>query len=132
MLQEQPALFIPLINMVFEKQYERDVSITCINTEAYNKDKSKIMSDIAFLIGDISYYFECQYSDDKTMAFRMFEYDFHIALTDAKRVNNFTEFDFPGSCVFYIVPKESIPKELNMKINFSNGSYDYKVPVIRL
>ena len=132
MLQEHPALFVPLINVVFGKQYGRDVPITSINTESYNKDRSKIMSDIAFLIGDISYHFECQYSDDGTMAFRMFEYDFHIALTDARRTNKFTEFNFPRSCVFYIVPKDSMPKELEMTIRFQNGSHTYSVPTIRL
>lgn len=131
-LQEQPALFIPLINMVFEKQYKRDVSITSISTESYNKDKGKIMSDIAFLIEDISYHFECQYLNDDTMAFRMFEYDFHITLIDSKRGNNFAEFNFPRSCVFYIEPKDNIPKKLKMKINFQNGSFDYEVPIIRL
>lgn len=132
MLQEHPALFVPLINMVFSKQYGHDVSITSINTESYNKDRSKLMSDMAFLIGDISYHFECQYSDDETMAFRMFEYDFHIALADAKKINNFMEFNFPKSCVFYIVPKEGMPKELEMTVNFQDGSYSYKGPVIRL
>ncbi len=132
MLQDQPALFIPLINLVFKKQYERDVLITSINTETYNKDRSKIMSDISFLIGDKTYHIECQYSDDQTMAFRMFEYDFHIALIDAKRTNNFAEFNFPRSCVFYIVPKDSMPDKLEMKINFEEESYTYKVPVIRL
>ena len=132
MLQEHPALFIPLINLVFKKQYGRNVPITSINTETYNKDRSKIMSDISFLIEGTAYHFECQYSDDKTMAFRMFEYDFHIALTDAKRTKNFTEFNFPRSCVFYIVPKESTPKELEMTVNFQNGSHTYNVPAIRL
>lgn len=132
MLQEHPALFVPLINMVFKKQYGRDVPITSMNTEGYNKDRSRIMSDISLLIENMAYHFECQYSDDRTMAFRMFEYDFHIALTDAKRTSNFTEFNFPKSCVFYIVPKERIPKELEMTVNFQNGSHVYNVPVIRL
>lgn len=132
MMQDHPALFIPFINMIFGKQYKRDVPITHINTETYNKDRSKIMSDIVFLIGNISYHIECQYSNDKTMVFRMFEYDFHIALMDSKRKSNFVEFNFPKSCVFYIVPKESMPKKLEMKINFQDGSYNYKVPVIRL
>ncbi len=132
MLQEHPALFIPLINLVFGKQYERDIPITSMGTETYNKDKSRIMSDISFLIEGLTYHFECQYSDDRIMVFRMFEYDFHIALADAKRTNNFTEFNFPRSCVFYIVPKDSMPKELEMTVHFQNGSYTYNVPAIRL
>lgn len=118
MMQEQSALFIPLINLVFEKNYEHDVPIININTKAYNKDKSKIMSDISFLIGNKTYHFECQYSDDQKMAFRMFEYDFHIALMDVKMTNNFTNFNFIRSCFFYIVPKESMPDKLEMQINF--------------
>lgn len=132
MMQEHPALFVPLINLVFKKQYGRDVPITSINTETYNKDRSKIMSDISFLIEGLTYHFECQYSDDGIMVFRMFEYDFHIALTDAKRTSNFTEFNFPRSCVFYIVPKASMPDRLEMTVNFQNGSHVYNVPVVRL
>lgn len=132
MLQEHPALFVPLINMVFEKQYGRDVPITSLNTETYNKDRSKIMSDISFLVEDLTYHFECQYSDDKMMVFRMFEYDFHIALVEARRNQNFTEFNFPRSCVFYIVPKDSMPKDLEMTVHFQNGIHTYSVPVIRL
>lgn len=132
MFQEHPSLFVPLINLVFDKHYERDVAITNINTERYNKDKSKIMADVAFLIDETPYHFECQYSDDKQMAFRMLEYDFHISLAYLKETRNYEEFSFPNSCVFYIIPSKKIPQNLKFKIDFQDGSYDFSVPVIRL
>lgn len=38
--QEHPSLFVPLINLIFDKHYKRDVAITNINTEIYNRDGS--------------------------------------------------------------------------------------------
>ena len=131
-LLTHPSLFVALVNLVFKKEYQKDVHITNLNTETYNKDNSKIIFDTSFIIDGITYHFECQYTNDGAMVFRMFEYDFHIALADAKRTNNFKEFTFPNSCVFYILPKESMPASLDMKINFQDGFYNYKVPVIRL
>lgn len=131
-LLEHPTLFIALVNIVFKKNYKKNTKITNLNTETYNKDTSRVVFDTSFIINGITYHFECQYTNDGTMVFRMFEYDFHIALADAKRTNNLKEFNFPNSCVFYIVPKENMPETLEMKINFQDGSYNYKVPVIRL
>lgn len=131
-LLEHPALFVALVNIVFKKNYNKNVQITNLNTETYNKDTSRIIFDTSFIIEGIQYHFECQYTNDGTMVFRMFEYDFHIALAGAKRTNNFAEFNFPNSCVFYIVPNSNIPESLDMKINFQDGFYNYKVPVIRL
>lgn len=131
-LLEHPSLFIALVNIVFKKNYNKNIQIINLNTETYNKDTSRIIFDTSFIIEGIQYHFECQYTNDGTMVFRMFEYDFHIALADAKMTNNFTEFNFPNSGVFYIVPNNNIPKSLDMKINFQDGSYNYKVPVIRL
>ncbi len=130
--QEHPSLFVPLINLIFDKHYKRDVAITNINTEIYNRDGSKIMADVAFLIDGTPYHFECQYSDDKKMAFRMFEYDFHISLAYLKETKNYKKFNFPNSCVFYIVPNKKMPQSLKMKITFQDGNYDYTVPIIRL
>lgn len=131
MLLRCPRLFLPLIETVFQMKYdERD--ITLLNNEYYNEDGSKMISDTVLLIKDMTYHFECQFTNDKEMAFRMFGYDFQIGLSDSKRVGTLTEVNFPKSCVVYITVNDKNPKELELKVNFQDGFYNYKVPAIRV
>ncbi|MBO5302483.1 MAG: hypothetical protein J6A92_00370 [Lachnospiraceae bacterium] len=132
LLLEMPEMFLPLINEVFNENYDKTTKITLLNNEFYNKDGSKVISDTALMVDSMIYHFECQFSNDKEMAFRMFEYDFQIGMSDAKRKKNINEFDFPRSCVVYITTNDNNPKKLRMKVNFPNGSYLYEVPTIRV
>ena len=132
LLLEMPEMFLPLINEVFNETYDKTTKITLLNNEFYNKDGSKVICDTALMVNSMIYHFECQFSNDKEMAFRMFEYDFQIGLLDAKRKKNIDEFDFPRSCVVYITTNKNNPKKLSMKVNFPNGSYLYEVPTIRV
>lgn len=91
-----------------------------------------MISDTSFLLDDMLYHFECRFSNDKEMAFRMFEYDFHTALSDAKRLERLDEFVFPKSCVVYVTPNKNNPKSLSMKIRFPNGEFLYEVPTVRV
>ena len=100
--------------------------------EFYNADGSRVVSDTSFQVNNRLYHFECQFSNDTEMAFRMFEYDFHIALSDAKRKSRIDEFVFPKSCVVYITTNKNNPKNLNMKIIFPNGEFIYEVPTVRV
>ena len=127
-----PEQFLPLINEVFEEHYDNTAVITSFNNEFYNKDGSKVVSDTAFMVNHMVYHFECQFSNDKEMAFRMFEYDFQIGLSNSKRQKKLDEFDFPRSCVVYITTNSKNPKKLSMKVNFPNGQYVYEVPTIRV
>ncbi|MCM1258559.1 MAG: hypothetical protein NC307_11980 [Roseburia sp.] len=129
---KMPEMFLPLINEVFEEGYDRTAKILLMNNEFYNADGSKVVSDTAFLVNDMLYHFECQFSNDKEMAFRMFEYDFQIGLSDSKSRKCINEFNFPRSCVVYITTNRNNPKELNMKVNFPDGSYIYRVPTVRV
>lgn len=132
LLLQMPEMFLPLINEVFNETYDKTTKITLLNNEFYNKDGSKVISDTALMVNSMIYHFECQFSNDKEMAFRMFEYDFQIGLSDARRKKNINEFDFPRSCVVYITTNENNPKKLSMKVNFPNGSYLYEVSTIRV
>lgn len=82
----------------------------------------------------VTYHFECQYTNDGTMAFRMWEYDVILAVRDHKLNEGRMEFDFPRSCVIYVARNGNYPKDgLELKINFQDGqSIIYKVPSIRL
>lgn len=133
LLLETPKLFLPLIKEVFGVDYSRDRKIVLLNNEYYNKEDGKVIADTIFSIGTVKYHFECQYSNDKSMVFRMFEYDFHVAVSKIKEDEEYFELNFPKSCVVYITANKKIPTELNMKLNFQNGeSIEYKVPTIRV
>ena len=66
------------------------------------------------------------------MAFRMFEYDFHIAVAGTNGERRINEIVFPKSCVVYITTNKNYPKNLEMKIIFPNGEFQYEVPTVRI
>lgn len=132
LILQMPEMFLPLINEVFDEKYDDTAVITFLNNEFYNKDGSKVVSDTALMVNHMIYHFECQFSNDKEMAFRMFEYDFQIGLSDSKRTKSIDEFDFPRSCVVYITANTNNPQILKLKVNFPNGNFIYEVPTIRV
>lgn len=125
-------MVLPLINEAFHEDYGMDTEIIPLNNEFYNADGSKVISDTSFLVNKMLYHFECQFSNDREMAFRMFEYDFQIALSDTKREKRIDEFIFPKSSVVYITANKNNPQKLGMKVKFPNGEFLYEVPTIRV
>lgn len=63
------------------------LEVLSLNNEFYNADGGRVISDTSFQANNKLYHFECQFSNDPEMAFRMFEYDFHIDLSNAERKN---------------------------------------------
>lgn len=133
LFQETPALFLPLIEEVFHVSYKKE-DIVPLDASLYNGDGELVEADNAFLVNGITYHFECQYTNDGTMAFRMWEYDVKLALRNYKLNEDRMEFNFPRSCVIYIARNGNYPKDgLELKINFQDGQHIiFKVPVIRL
>ena len=133
LFQEAPALFLPLIEEVFHVAYKKEDMIP-LETSLYNADDDMVEPDLVFRIRDVTYHFEFQYTNDGTMAFRMWEYDIKLALRDYKLNETQMEFNFPRSCVVYIARNGNYPKDgLEFKINFQDGQHIiFKVPVIRL
>ena len=84
MVQKMPKLFIPLINEVFHTDYSENEIFSQLRNE-HEEEWGKIISDSIFLIRDKTYHVECQSVDDTTMAIRMVEYDFAIALEQATK-----------------------------------------------
>lgn len=133
LLIEAPKLFLPLIKEVFGVEYSKDSKLVLLNNEFYDKDDKKVIADTSFSIGDKRYHFECQFSNDKEMVLRMFEYDFHIAVSGQRSDGEYMELNFPRSCVVYISVNQNNPKKLQMKLNFQQGiSVMYEVPTIRV
>ena len=133
LFQETPALFLPLIEEAFHVSYKKE-DIVPLDASLYNGDEAMVEPDHVFRIHDVTYHFEFQYTNDGTMAFRMWEYDIKLALRDYKLNENQMEFNFPKSCVVYIARNGNYPKDgLELKINFQDGQHIvFKVPVIRL
>lgn len=76
---------------------------------------------------------ECQSTPDGTMVIRMFEYDFAIAMEEARKENEPQCVKFPMSAVLYLRHNRSTPDRLAMKILFPDGqSVTYTVPVIKV
>lgn len=133
LFQETPALFLPLIEEAFHVSYKKEDMVPQ-DASLYNGDGDMVEPDLVFRVHDVTYHFEFQYTNDGTMAFRMWEYDIKLALRDYKLNENQVEFNFPKSCVVYIARNGNYPKDsLELKINFQDGQHIiFKVPVICL
>ena len=64
---------------MFHTSYPEDVEITQLRNEHQQAD-GEVITDSCLLIGKKMYHIECQSTDDTTMAVRMIEYDFAIAI----------------------------------------------------
>ena len=101
MVEKMTYLVVPLINEVFHTAYPEDVKIVQLRNEHQLED-GEIITDSCLRIGDMLYHIECQSLDDETMAVRMVEYDFAIALEHRKKVDGRYCVEFPRSCVLYL------------------------------
>ena len=84
MIEKIPQLAIPLINEVFQTSYPEDVEIIQLRNE-HHQENGEIITDSCLRIGRKLYHIKCQSVDDTTMAIRMIEYDFAIALDSARK-----------------------------------------------
>lgn len=131
-VQKMPRLGIPLINEVFQTSYPDDVEITQWRNEQITKDK-KMITDSCLRIKNKIYHTECQSTDDGTMAIRMIEYDFAIAMGFAEKEERDYVFRFPQSAVLQLRNSGGTPDILNMKLIFADKkTHNYQVPVIKM
>lgn len=132
MLEKMPYLAVPLINEVFHTSYPQDVKITQLRNEYMEKD-GKIITDSCLEIEGKLYHIECQSLDDMTMAVRMIEYDFQIALEHTRREGRRYQLEFPRSCVLYLQSNRNTPDFLETEVVFPDGkTHLYRVPTIKL
>ncbi len=149
--QKMPFLLIPLINEVFGTEYSDKQEFEQLRNEHYEKF-GKVVTDSIIRIGGHLYHIECQSGRDGSMAVRMIEYDFAIALErysqsgsdmDVDILENapcpqpdgseqrIMEITFPESCVLYIRNHKNMPKQHKVRVRFADGqSIVYSVPVI--
>jgi len=128
---EMSFLLIPLINEVFGTDYSENQEFEQLRNEHYEKF-GKVITDSLIRIGGHLYHIECQSKKDETMALRMIEYDFAIAVEQlSQTVGDIAEIKFPESCVLYIRNHNTVPDYHPLKVVFADGqSVIYKVPVL--
>ena len=117
MIEKVPYLAVPLINEVFHTSYPEDVKITQLRNEHQQKD-GEIITDSCLLIGKKMYHIECQNTDDTTMAIRMIEYDFAIAVENAEKQGRRYRIEFPRSCVLFLRSSGNTPDYLEADVIF--------------
>ena len=132
MIEKMPYLAVPLINEVFHTSYPEDVKITQLRNEHQQKD-GEIITDSCLLIGKKMYHIECQSTDDTTMAIRMIEYDFAIAVENAEKQGRRYRIEFPRSCVLFLRSSGNTPDYLEADVNFPDGkTHVYSIPAIKM
>ena len=129
--QKMPFLLIPLINEVFGTEYSQEQEFEQLRNEHYEKF-GKVITDSIIRIGGHLYHIECQSERDGSMAVRMMEYDFAIALEHSlPSEDKILEISFPESCVLYIRNHKNMPDYHEARVRFADGqTVVYRVPVI--
>lgn len=132
MIEKVPYPAVPLINEVFHTSYPEDVKITQLRNEHQQKD-GEIITDSCLLIGKKMYHIECQNTDDTTMAIRMIEYDFAIAVENAEKQGRRYRIEFPRSCVLFLRSSGNTPDYLEADVIFPDGkTHVYSIPTIKM
>ena len=132
MVEKLPYLAVPLINEVFETSYPENVEITQLRNE-HQQENGEIITDCCLKIGRKLYHIECQSIDDTTMAIRMIEYDFAIAIENAQKINRRYRIDFPRSCVIYLRSNKNTPDSLEVEVIFPDGKMHlYEIPTVKM
>ena len=127
-----PQLIIPVINDAFKTRYSKDVKIEQLRNEFYRRN-GKIITDSIFLIEGHLYHIECQSNPDNTMAIRMFEYGFEIALDRAKTTKDYLRVQLPESAVLYLRHNADTPDVLSVEVSTPKGdSVTYESKVIKV
>ena len=133
MTDKMPHLVIPLINEVFGKRYPDSEPVTAPQNEHLEITEDKVITDSYLRIADKYYHVECQSNPDGTMAIRMIEYDFLIALKHAEKTGYEYTLNYPHSCVLYLRYTSHTPDFLMVHMQFPDGTVvDYHTPIIKV
>ena len=132
MLEKMPFLVVPLINEVFHTSYPENVEIIQLRNEHQEKS-GEIITDSCLKIGNHLYHIECQSNDDLSMAIRMIQYDFYIAVEYSERSERIYRLRFPRSCVIFLRSNKNTPDYLEAEVKFSDDSvHHYKIPTLKM
>ena len=132
MIEKMPYLAVPLINEVFHTSYPKNVPIVQLRNE-HQQENGEVITDSCLKIAGKLYHIECQSVDDRTMAIRMIEYDFSIAIENAQKQGRKYRMDFPKSCVLYLRSGNNTPDFLEVEMVLPDENIvHYRVPTMKL
>ncbi len=129
--QKMPHLFISLINEVFATSFSESDEIIQLRNEFMTK-RGKIITDSIFSINRRIFHIECESRPKGTMAIRMFEYDFAIALEQAIQNGKPYTVKLPESCVMYLSGGRRIPDRLTVNVSICGIDVPYSTKVIKI
>ena len=139
LLNDCPALIIPVINELFGENYSGDELIEFKPNEHFVKqqdgNEDKRITDTLFVIHSLvlkDYHLECQSSNDGTLIIRIFEYDSQIALDHGTIQDNVLHVKFPNSAVLFLRSTSNTPDFMTVCVEFPNGSFSYNIPVMKV
>ena len=108
------------------------MEITQLRNE-HQQENGEVITDCCLKIGGKLYHIECQSMDDTTMAIRMIEYDFAIAIENVQKEGRRYRMELPRSCVLYLRSGSNTPDFLEVEIVLYDESVLlYRVPTIKL
>ena len=132
MLEKFPELIIPLVNEEFHQNYPMNAKIESLNLESH-KEEGHVIADSVFKIENHIYHVECQSNIDNTIAVRILEYDFYMALKGmVKGDDDIFEIEFPKSCVIYLRHNENTKESMKVRVKVTDTlTFDYEVPIVK-
>lgn len=137
-VDKMPKLLIPVINEVFHTDYSQDEEIVFLKNENYSTD-GKVVTDTCMVIRKHMYHIECQSRPDTHMEIRMIEYDFLVALNNAKKVADEYVMELPRSATLYLRHTKKTPDYLKVTLlipdarNTANvRKVTYETPVVKV
>lgn len=136
LLNECPKLMIPVVNEVFQQKYDNHESVEILNDKLYiNQEdgrQEERITDSNFRIRGKRYHIECQSTQDRTMLYRLFEYDSQLALQDKDLEQNHLKVRFPRTAVLYLRDTANTPDTMQITICVEQSSCSYEIPVIKI
>ena len=139
---ECPKLLIPIINEVFQKNYNENAEIVKLENEVFlrkqNGYEEKRITDAVVKVREKqqqpgrSYHIECQSTKDTSISIRMYEYDSQIALKDREWDGKNLKVKFPYSTIIYLRSDDTIGEAISVKLNTYEEEIEYKIPLIKL
>ena len=132
MVEKMPYLAVPLINEAFGTNYPDNVEIIQLRNEHHQAD-GEVITDSCLRIRGKLYHIECQSTDDSTMAVRMIEYDYAIAMEGARRYGRRYRMEFPRSCVLFLRSTAATPDSLEVEVVFPDGkTHIYQLHTLKM
>lgn len=137
LLEKCSKLIIPVINEVFGTDYSMEEDVTLLSDVHFVLDEDgedrKRITDSCIQIRRKMYHIECESNPDSSIAIRMIEYDFHIALSQAECGTYEYVLTFPESAVLMLRHTKSTPDRLNIKIVLPDKSEAmYSIPTVKV